>query len=152
MNTLVRGDKRRLSGSSASTVRRCRWKCSALGVVALAIGFLTAPTAADAGITASSARGTVALHGTQVGAPVLLVTYTACEPRFQRPVPVEVTSFTNTPLPNCQAVLINNEGQRFTLCQGRGTIPPAFHQSRQLLIQPGNTPRCLTPQVPAGLA
>ena len=53
-------------------------------------------------------------------------------------------SFDNQPMVGCQAVLRDGQGASLVLCAGRGVVPPAFHQSPLLVIQPGISPPCPT--------
>jgi hypothetical protein len=130
---------------------RRRWRRHAPVVAVLLAGLLGVSSSGAAAArpttgATSQARGIVALYAMQVGAPVLLVTYSTCASPVQRSVPSRVTGFNNLPLPGCQVLLVNDKAQRLTLCDGRGTIPVPFQRSRQLLIQKGATPPCRTPQ------
>lgn len=131
---------------------RRRWRRGALTVGMLLAGLLTLSAGSAVGAPPSDAavaqtRGLVTLY-TQVG--TLQVTYGSCEPPLQRTISGgKVISFSNQPSPGCQAVLINDKGERFRLCAGSGRVPSAFQQSRRLLIQKGDTPRCSTQPIPS---
>jgi hypothetical protein len=143
------GGHNRLAGRSTTTSSPYRRGLAMVG--ALLAGLLTLSAGSAVGAPASAAaaaqtRGLVTLS-TQVG--TVQVTYSSCDPPLQRTLSGgRVTSFSNQPVPGCQAVLINDQGERFRLCAGSGRVPSAFQQSRRLLIQKGDTPRCSTQPIP----
>ncbi|MFD9944896.1 hypothetical protein ACFWYW_39330 [Nonomuraea sp. NPDC059023] len=109
----------------------------ALAGIAASVATLPASATADAGF---SPRGRLALYSAS-GAAVIRMSYAHCTTSVGRGYS-SATSFDNAPLPGCKAQLRNAVGGTWTLCVGRGLIPPSFQHNATVRIVTGNAPAC----------
>jgi hypothetical protein len=142
--------RHRPTGLPGLARHRRQWWREVLLVAMLLMASAVGPAVAAANTTAPSGSeqavpyGRVVLYATPTVATTV-VTYTSCKPAQKHQVARAVISFQHLPLPGCQAVLVKKT-QRFVLCAGQGTIPPAFRVTPQLVVQRGATPPCRTSQ------
>ncbi|SEG40248.1 hypothetical protein SAMN05444920_102890 [Nonomuraea solani] len=73
--------------------------------------------------------------------PTNNVSYTSCDNFVGRVPGQRVGSFDNRPLPGCRVVLHALTGD-FTLCAGRGVVPPASRQVNLYSIRAGASAPC----------
>ncbi|WP_155343710.1 hypothetical protein [Acrocarpospora pleiomorpha] len=90
---------------------------------------------------AAAASGKVTLYrNADFTAPAVARIYNSCTGTATLTNPV--ASFDNQPLPGCAVILQTRAGATFTLCAGRGIVPPAYREADRALIKPGTTPPC----------
>src|SRR5262245_62801238 len=77
---------------------------------------------------AAASSGKVILYGAaDFTAPVIARSYTTCTGTAT--LTDSVSSFDNRPLPGCSVILQTRAGTTFTLCEGRGIVPPAYRET-----------------------
>jgi hypothetical protein len=102
-----------------------------------AIVAMSAPTSATAG-----AKGSVILYSNaNFTSPTTIMKYPEC-PAIG-PFDKIPHSFDNYPTRDCQAVLINEVGQEYVLCAGRGLVPEAFQKAPRLVFRTGASDVCV---------
>ncbi len=109
-----------------------------LAGIAAAIGLQTMLSAGPA----AASSGKVSLYrNADFTAPAVARSYTTCTGTATLTSPVG--SFDNRPLPGCSVILQTRTGAVFTLCIGRGIVPPAYREATRALIKPGTAPPCM---------
>ncbi|MFG1949400.1 hypothetical protein [Nonomuraea sp. NPDC048826] len=93
-----------------------------------------------AGPAAASAGKVILYRNADFTAPTATRTYTTCAGTATFTGPVG--SFDNRPPPGCAVTLQTRTGAVFTLCAGRGIVPPAYRDATRAAIKPGASAPC----------
>ncbi|MFC4116600.1 hypothetical protein [Nonomuraea zeae] len=100
------------------------------------------PALLVAGPAAAAPAGKVILYrNADFAAPAVARSYLTCAGVAALAHPVG--SFDNQPLPGCSVLLQTAAGATFTLCTGRGVVPPAYRAAARAVIKPGTAPPCM---------